>query len=166
MMGSLERRFSSHTNQILQCFGVLNPKNFVDRQHQYNIEFLIDYFDPIALRREFDILKRNESIQSCKYVEQVLKLMYQKNLMLAYPNLTIVCRLCLTLPVTTASVERSFSKLKLVKNVLRSTMSEPRLSSLLVLSVERDVLEECNLVEVVETFSSVKSCPSYYSAYY
>ena len=57
MMGSLERRFSSHANQILQCFGVLNPKNFVYRQHQCNIEFLIDYCkddnDPIALRREF-----------------------------------------------------------------------------------------------------------------
>ena len=76
---------------------------------------------------------------ACKSVEQVLKLMYQKNLMLAYPNLTIVYGLCLTLPVTTASVERSFSKLKLVNNVLRSTMSEPRLSSLLVLSIERDV---------------------------
>ena len=36
-------------------------------------------------------------------------------------------------------------------------MSEPILSSLLALSVERDVLEECDLIEVVETFSSAKS---------
>ena len=48
--------------------------------------------------------------QSCKSVEQVLKLMYQNNLMLAYPNLTIVYRLCLTLSVTILQQPRTRSK--------------------------------------------------------
>ena len=46
--------------------------------------------------------------------------------------------LLLTLPVTVATCERSFSKLKLIKNFLRSTyvMSQERLSDTAVLPIE------------------------------
>jgi hypothetical protein len=37
-----------------------------------------------------------------------------------YPNVAIVYRILLTMPVTVASTERSFLKLKLLKNYLRS----------------------------------------------
>ena len=44
-----------------------------------------------------------------------------------YPNVSVAYRILLTVPVTVASAERSFSKLKLLKNYLRSTMSQARL---------------------------------------
>ena len=53
-----------------------------------------------------------------------------------YPNMNILYRLILTLPVTSSSCERSFSTLKLIKTRLRSMMCEDRLSNLLLLSVE------------------------------
>ncbi|XP_074305332.1 uncharacterized protein LOC141640427 [Silene latifolia] len=40
-----------------------------------------------------------------------------------YPNASIAYRIFLTVPVTVASAERSFSKLKLIKNYLRSSMN-------------------------------------------
>jgi hypothetical protein len=40
-------------------------------------------------------------------------------------------------PVTVASAERSFSKLKLLKNHLRSTMSQDRLNGLTTLCIEK-----------------------------
>ncbi|XP_020888411.1 zinc finger MYM-type protein 1-like [Arabidopsis lyrata subsp. lyrata] len=39
-----------------------------------------------------------------------------------YPNTWIVYRILLTVPISVASAERTFSKLKLIKNYLRSTM--------------------------------------------
>jgi hypothetical protein len=42
--------------------------------------------------------------------------------------------LFLTLPVTVASAERSFSKLRLIKSYLRSTMGQDRLRGLALLS--------------------------------
>jgi hypothetical protein len=46
----------------------------------------------------------------------------------SYPNISITYRILYTVPVTVASAERSFSKLKLLKNYLRSTMSQDRLN--------------------------------------
>ncbi|GFX33083.1 hypothetical protein TNCV_5042511 [Trichonephila clavipes] len=45
----------------------------------------------------------------------------------------------LRVPVSTASAEKSFSKLKLIKTYLRSTMSQERLSALSVLSIEAEI---------------------------
>ena len=47
-------------------------------------------------------------------------------------------KLLLTVPVTSASAEHSFSKLKLVKTVMRSVMKQERLNELLTLACERD----------------------------
>nr|CAH7749919.1 unnamed protein product [Callosobruchus chinensis] len=40
-----------------------------------------------------------------------------------FPNLTIALRIMLSLPVTIASGERSFSSLKFIKNYLRTSTS-------------------------------------------
>ena len=58
-----------------------------------------------------------------------------------FPNLWVALRILLTLPVSVAGSERSFSKLKIIKNYLRSTMSDGRFSSLAVLSIEHEVTE-------------------------
>jgi len=63
-------------------------------------------------------------------------------------------KILLTLPVTTASVDRGFSKLSLVKTKLRSTMGQERLEALLLSSVEKDVLLELNNAELVACFAS------------
>ena len=57
-----------------------------------------------------------------------------------YTELRRLYMVLLTLPVTTASVERGFSKLSLVKTKLRSTMGQDRLVALLLASVEKDIL--------------------------
>ena len=48
----------------------------------------------------------------------------------AYPNVSVSYRILGTLSVSSASAERSFSKLKLIKNYLRSTIKKKRLSGL------------------------------------
>ena len=63
----------------------------------------------------------------------------------------------LTLPVTVASSERSFSKLNLVKNYLRLTMSQERLTSLAILSIENDLARQVNFDDVIDTYASEKA---------
>nr|CAH7738850.1 unnamed protein product [Callosobruchus chinensis] len=59
----------------------------------------------------------------------------------SFPELITASFLFLTLPVTTATAERSFSKLKLIKNYLRTSMGQERLSDISLLSIEAETLE-------------------------
>ena len=59
-----------------------------------------------------------------------------------YPNMWTALRIGLTLPVTVAEAERSFSKLKLIKSYLRSTMSQDRLSGLAIISINHTITEQ------------------------
>ena len=63
----------------------------------------------------------------------------------------------MTLPVTVASVERSFSKLKLIKNHLRSTMGQERTSSLSLLSIESELAKKIDFDDIIECFAARKA---------
>uniref|UniRef100_A0A673B287 TTF-type domain-containing protein n=1 Tax=Sphaeramia orbicularis TaxID=375764 RepID=A0A673B287_9TELE len=65
--------------------------------------------------------------------------------------------LFLTLPVTVATSERSFSKLKLIKNHLRSTMGQERLSGLAILSIENERAGKMYIRCVVDEFAERKA---------
>lgn len=65
---------------------------------------------------------------------EILKLAIQLNIA---PNV-VAFRILLTLSITVASGERSFSKLKLIKTYLRSTMSQERLSGLLSMNLDQN----------------------------
>lgn len=54
----------------------------------------------------------------------LLQALHQFSLVETCPNVEIALRIFLTLPVTVASCERSFSKLKLIKTYLRSSMGQ------------------------------------------
>ena len=60
----------------------------------------------------------------------LLQWLMKWNHQISFPNLLIMLRTFLTMCVSVASCERSFSKLKLIKTYLRSTMGQERLSSL------------------------------------
>nr|CAH7723229.1 unnamed protein product [Callosobruchus chinensis] len=53
-------------------------------------------------------------------------------LLISFPNLFIALKIFLTLTIAVVSVERSFSKLKIIENYPRSSMSQESLSDLLV----------------------------------
>lgn len=74
-----------------------------------------------------------------------------------FPNIKILLQILSTLPVTTCSVERSFSSLKLIKSYLRTTMTEDRLNGLAAMYIHRDMSDCLQPVEVIDEFA--KSYP-------
>ncbi|XBH96765.1 hypothetical protein VPH35_087086 [Triticum aestivum] len=71
-----------------------------------------------------------------------------------FPNASIAYRVLLTIPVTVASAERSFSMLKLLKSYMRTTMTQQRLNDLATISLESEVLEKIDYEDIIEDFIS------------
>lgn len=90
-------------------------------------------------------------------VAKILEFIYLNNLTAVCPNITIALRILLTMLVTVASAERSFSKLKLIKNYLRSTMSQERLTNLVTISIEETILDHIDIHETIEDFANKKA---------
>ncbi|XBI51638.1 hypothetical protein VPH35_034126 [Triticum aestivum] len=79
-----------------------------------------------------------------------------------YPNVSVAYRILLTIPVTVASAERSFSKLKLLKNCLRSTMLQDRLNGLATCCIEKDILDKIDLEILINDFASRNARRSFF----
>jgi hypothetical protein len=60
-------------------------------------------------------------------------------------------------------VERSFSKLKLLKNYMRSTTSQERLNGLAMCSIEKDILDTINSNTVLDDFAPTNARRSIFS---
>lgn len=97
-----------------------------------------------------------EIINKKVFDNNMLKFMIENDMISSYPNLSTLYKIYYTLPISSATAERSFSRLKLIKTYLRSTIAEDRLSNLAVLSIERNVAEDMDYNNVIETFAKMK----------
>nr|XP_022921013.1 zinc finger MYM-type protein 1-like [Onthophagus taurus] len=147
-------------------------------------EFLYDIFN-LKDKNEADILmqcKKFESAlthNSCKDIDgedlcwelqsvsrrlpkvmgpsEVLLFILRHDLQNSVPNIYVALRILLTLPVSVASGERSFSRLKLIKTYLRSTMTEERLVGLATISIEQELAYNLDLCELISLFAQEKA---------
>ena len=76
----------------------------------------------------------------------------------AFPDLLACYQIALTLPVSSASAERSFSTMRRIKTNLRASMGDERLSSLAIIAVERELSEAFmeNPDKVIDEFARSK----------
>jgi hypothetical protein len=72
----------------------------------------------------------------------------------AFPLIHTFLSILVTLPVSTASAERSFSTLRRLKTWMRSRMAEDRLTGLAILNVHRDI--SVNVDKVIDRFAKIK----------
>ncbi|KAJ8031904.1 Zinc finger MYM-type protein 1 [Holothuria leucospilota] len=162
LVGELRSRFSDFQVMVVP-FKCLMPGHMHDPKTFENLSAM--YADDV----DKDIAKA-EYMQFChfydmtpeltgnpgdpaKTVQEMLHMIHQWDICNAFPNLTILYRILGTIAVSSATSERSFSRLKLTKTYLRSTMTETRLSSLDILSIERDFTEHVDFDAVIDTFS-------------
>ena len=84
---------------------------------------------------------KKEKCKNC--LSCAFKLLYEYNMgSSAYENLYAVYKYLLTLSITQCTCERSFSKLKIVKSRLRSTLTQNHLETLMLITVERTIANE------------------------
>ncbi|XP_015378254.1 PREDICTED: zinc finger MYM-type protein 1-like [Diuraphis noxia] len=85
-------------------------------------------------------------------LQPIFQIFLNKGLISVFPNVYTMLKIGLTLPVTSASPERAFSKLKIVKNRLHSTMGQERLQGLMRITCEKDIT--INYENIINNFAS------------
>ena len=74
-----------------------------------------------------------------------------------YPNVYKLYVLLLTLPVSTATNERAFSALKIIKGRLRTSLLDPNLNNQIILYVNKDLIVDINgVIDVFATSGIVR----------
>ena len=88
---------------------------------------------------------------------EMYNLIKKNKLELLFLNVNIALRIYLSLMVTNCSGERSFSKLKRIKNEQRTSLGQDKLNSLTLLSIEHEVMEEIKVGGIIKKFASLKA---------
>ncbi|GFV86274.1 dimer_Tnp_hAT domain-containing protein [Trichonephila clavipes] len=145
----MNSRFMS-SNQHFEIFGLLYDlnklKNIPKEQILKNCQDLLTVLQigetsdlkPYELYEELQNMIPNLP-NTITDVKDLLQYVIENDLKEIFPNIYIVFRILLIIPVSTASAERSLSKSKLIKNDVRNTMGQEVLSALVVLSIEADI---------------------------
>ena len=82
---------------------------------------------------------------------QLKELAFNDTFKTLFPNLNKIAAICLSIPVMIASVERSFSQMKLIKTSLRSSLNGKSLSNLMKIALESPVeLTDSHLEETID----------------
>ena len=109
------------------------------------------------LRAEVELWHRyckDDELKDIFTASEALHAIVSKGYKNFFPNVTVLLQLLATIPVTSATAERSFSLLNRLKTVLRSTMTEERLTGLALANVHKD--ENISVDEVVNEFCKEK----------
>ena len=74
-----------------------------------------------------------------------------------YPDVCTAYMMHMTVSVTVATAERYFSRLKLIKNFFRSSISQKRLRGLALLLIENERGKNLDLRKFIQQFTSPKA---------
>ena len=80
----------------------------------------------------------------------------QHGLKSTFPSVETLLRIYLTIPISNATGERSFSALKRIKNVQRNMIGQIRLNALAILNIESDETKKIDFDEVINEFAKRK----------
>ncbi|KAK9755474.1 hypothetical protein RND81_01G027900 [Saponaria officinalis] len=141
-MFTTEKLSSLDDSMLESC--CLNLENTLKNNEQSDIDGYALYLD-LKFFREF---------MPEKNMGPLAILNHLKNVGGCFPNAVTAYRILLTIPVTVATAERSFSKLKLLKSYLRSTMSQDRLNGLAMIAIENQVLDKFCYEELIDEFAA------------
>ncbi|XP_057428396.1 uncharacterized protein LOC130721834 [Lotus japonicus] len=158
----MDHRFSEGTNIVLDCFSCLDPNNSfskfnVDKlAHLANIyheDFSDDDRGTIKEQLATYILQvqRHASFSTCNDVASLAMKMVQTEKHLLFPLVYKLMELALILPVSTASVERAFSAMKLIKSKLRNKINDEWFNDLMICYTEREIFKSLNDVDILRT---------------
>ena len=160
----LNDRFSSHVTELLDLCSSLDPRH--DAFDKSKICTLVEKFYPADFTSQerdrlecelphfqLDTLNHPE-IKNCKSLADMTKGIIKTGKSSDYPMVERLLRLVITLPVSTATAERAFSAMKLVKTRLRSKLGDDFLRHCTIVYIEKEIAAKFSSDDIIEIFDT------------
>ncbi|XP_021995760.1 zinc finger MYM-type protein 1-like [Helianthus annuus] len=159
----LGNRFNEVTTNLLTCMSSLSPRdnfssfnklNLLKLAEMYPYDFTFDEKDKVIdeLGHYISNMKKDSRFDNLNGVSDLAKRMVETRKHIEYQLVYRLIKLSLVLPVATASVERSFSSMKLVKTELRNRMGDGYMNDSCICYIEKEFLHKVSVESVMQRF--------------
>ncbi|KAK9671916.1 hypothetical protein RND81_12G063600 [Saponaria officinalis] len=161
----LDFRFNDEMIELLSLSSSLDPKRNFKADDIYK---LVSKFYPadfteqekLNLKSQSDLflleIKEHPQLDSLKSISDLCRWLGEIEKGEIYYLIDRLVRLVLTLPVSTATAERPFSAMKLIKTALRNRMEDDYLTDSLIVYVEKGIAKEFDIDSIIDEFASKK----------
>ncbi|CAI6354560.1 unnamed protein product [Macrosiphum euphorbiae] len=145
---SMKTRFSSESLRLAS-----SVDSFFKLQFKESLPFIQNYEKLLdinieSLEAEMTVIKN--SIQNSDFtLSDVLQKIDQN----VFSNLYKLMQVALTLPISSASCERSFSVMRRIKTWIRSSMNQERFTDMSILHIERDISNVIESENILNQFA-------------
>lgn len=165
-MQEMTNRFSEASIDLLHCISCFDPRN---QFSNFNVDKLLhlaelypeDFSDsdrmylPNQLKSFLHDIRRDERFDRLEDLGSLAKKIKETMKERVFPLIYRMVELALLLPVATASVERAFSAMNIVKTDLRNKMGDEWLNDSLVVYIEREVFATIDNEAILNRFQNM-----------
>lgn len=159
-------RFNEANTELLLCMACLDPSDsFVAFDKDKLVRFAEFYPDDFCSEEFLELpnqlenyildVRMSKKFEDVRGIGGLAKRMVDTKKHLFHPQVYLLMTLALTLPVATASVERVFSAMSIVKSRLRNRMGDDFMNDSLVTYIEKDVFNNIENEAIMQRFQSM-----------
>ena len=158
----LNNRFPKVNTDLLLCTACLNPSNSFVAFDKEKLICLVKFYPSDFLGT--DILALDSQLQnyifnmcSNDFFLELQGISELAEKLVSKKEVYLLVKLALTLPVATATVERSFSAMKYIKNELHNRMGDQWMNNCLIVYIEKDVVCSIDNETIMQRFQNMKA---------
>ncbi|KAI0520270.1 hypothetical protein KFK09_007741 [Dendrobium nobile] len=156
------------STELLLCVTCLNPSNMFSAYDKGKLIRLAELYpadfsmiDLVSLEHQLSTyiidMRTSEEFTSLTSIAALAKQMVKDKKNIVYPLVYKLIVFALTLPVATATVERAFSAMKIIKHRLRSKMGDAWLNDCLVPYIEKEVFDSVSNEVIMQHYQKMQS---------
>ncbi|XP_015962162.1 uncharacterized protein LOC107486124 [Arachis duranensis] len=163
----LNNCFTEVNTELLLCIACLNPRHsffafdkekLIQLAQFYPLEFSSTQLLALDSQLENFILdvRSDDHFSDLNGIGALSQKLVETRKNIIYPLVFLLLKLALVLPVATASVERTFSAMNIIKSRLRNRMGDEFLNDCLVTYIERETFDCIDNEKIIQSFQNMK----------
>ncbi|KAH6838220.1 hypothetical protein C2S53_013343 [Perilla frutescens var. hirtella] len=168
ILQEMKNRFNDDAIDLLRLSSALEPRDGYKSFSIDNICELMEKFYPddftsqekFCMKYQLELfeldIRRSELFQNVSTLAELCQLLFKTGKKMNYYLVDRLVRLIWTLPVSTATTERAFSSIMIVKTRLRNKMKDDFLASSLLMYIKKEIAEKFDVESIIDEFDGMK----------